>query len=116
MEKEGPSRALVVFGSESGTAEKAIKELAAQWKAAGNWTVVDIIDGNAAAKQGLETPAASHDASFGTSGRAAVDRVYISRVFAIVAGFSQSLPPTTSLATPDESTKWTAIPSEAACA
>ena len=31
MEEEGPSRALVVFGSESGTAEKAIKELAAQW-------------------------------------------------------------------------------------
>ena len=47
-------KALVVFGSESGTAEKAIKELAAQWKAAGNWTVVDVIDGNPAAKQGLE--------------------------------------------------------------
>ena len=62
MEKEGPSRALVVFGSESGTAEKAIKELAAQWKAAGNWQVVDVIDGNAAAKQGLETLAANHDA------------------------------------------------------
>ena len=55
-------KALVVFGSESGTAEKAIKELAAEWKKAGNWTVVDVIDGNAAAKQGLETLATSHDA------------------------------------------------------
>ena len=62
MEKEGPSRALVVFGSESGTAEKAIKELAAQWKAAGNWQVVDVIDGNAAAKQGLATLSTNHDA------------------------------------------------------
>ena len=62
MEKEGPSRALVVFGSESGTAEKAIKELAAQWKAASNWQVVDVIDGNAAAKQGLATLSTNHDA------------------------------------------------------
>ena len=62
MEKEGPSKALVVYGSESGTAEKAIKELAAQWKKANNRTVVDVIDGNAAAKQGLETLASNHDA------------------------------------------------------
>ena len=55
-------KALVVYGSESGTAEKAIKELAAKWKAAGAWTVVDVIDGNAAAKQGLATLAATHDA------------------------------------------------------
>ena len=55
-------KALIVYGSESGTAEKAIKELAAQWKKDGNWTVVDVIDGNAAAKQGLETLAANHDA------------------------------------------------------
>ena len=62
MEKEGPSKALIVYGSESGTAEKAIKELAAGWKAAGNWQVVDVIDGNAAAKQGLATLASNHDA------------------------------------------------------
>ena len=55
-------KALVVYGSESGTAEKAIKELAAEWKKGTDWSVVDIIDGNAAAKQGLETLAANHDA------------------------------------------------------
>ena len=53
--------ALVVYGSESGTAKKQIEALAEKWKKAGAWTITDVIDGNAAAAKGLDTLAAKHD-------------------------------------------------------
>ena len=75
-----PSKALIVFGSESGTAEKAIKEQARSGAAAPGPS--DIIDGNAAAKRGAnarDEPRRDHHATSSFARRRAVQLRRFSR-------------------------------------
>ena len=57
-------KVLVVYGSESHTAEKNIKRIVEEWKAREGmtWQVADFLDGNQAAGLGFETFASKYDA------------------------------------------------------
>jgi len=51
--KDGPTRVLCVYGSESGNAKRGLDRVVKKWKAAANGTfeIVDVITGNALAKR-----------------------------------------------------------------
>lgn len=46
-------KAIVVYGSESGTTKRNIEKIVADWRAAGRWEVLEVLEGEEAAADGL---------------------------------------------------------------